>query len=101
MVPFPIILGAVFDKACLVWEEKCGAKGSCWIYDGVFLSRGITIWIMSASVITIVLYGISLKLYKEPKPSNNNTAITMKNGRENERFDQTNEQADDYITERF
>lgn len=25
--------GAVFDSACLVWEDKCGKPGVCWIYD--------------------------------------------------------------------
>lgn len=32
-VPYPILYGAVFDSACLVWEDKCGRPGVCWIYD--------------------------------------------------------------------
>ncbi|XP_065302928.2 solute carrier organic anion transporter family member 74D-like [Dermacentor albipictus] len=32
-IPYPILYGAVFDSACLVWEDKCGAPGVCWLYD--------------------------------------------------------------------
>ena len=99
MVPFPIILGAVFDKACLVWEDKCGEKGSCWIYDGKLLSRGITAWILSAGVLTAVLYGVALKMYKMPaddlEPYHED-----KDGARNNNIDATPEN-DLYISERF
>ena len=32
-IPYPLLFGYVMDKACLVWEEKCGQTGNCWIYD--------------------------------------------------------------------
>ena len=32
-IPYPLIFGAVVDSTCLVWEEKCGKTGNCWIYD--------------------------------------------------------------------
>ncbi|XP_067138901.1 solute carrier organic anion transporter family member 74D-like [Centruroides vittatus] len=32
-IPNPLIYGAITDTACMVWEEKCGKKGNCWIYD--------------------------------------------------------------------
>lgn len=25
--------GAILDSSCLVWEEKCGRRGNCWLYD--------------------------------------------------------------------
>ena len=31
-LPNPIIYGAVIDSSCLVWEQSCGKRGSCWVY---------------------------------------------------------------------
>ncbi|UYV61527.1 hypothetical protein LAZ67_1005171 [Cordylochernes scorpioides] len=32
-IPYPLVFGALTDAACLVWEEKCGETGNCWLYD--------------------------------------------------------------------
>ncbi len=32
-IPGPLIYGAVTDAACLIWEEWCGQRGNCWVYD--------------------------------------------------------------------
>ena len=33
LIPGPIIYGALIDSTCLVWDDACGIKGNCWIYD--------------------------------------------------------------------
>lgn len=32
-IPYPIIYGALMDASCAVWEDRCGERGTCWIYD--------------------------------------------------------------------
>lgn len=32
-IPYPLIFGAIVDSTCVVWQEICGSKGNCWIYD--------------------------------------------------------------------
>ncbi|OQV20302.1 Solute carrier organic anion transporter family member 4C1 [Hypsibius exemplaris] len=33
-IPGPIIMGALFDSACRLWNtQSCGAKGACLVYD--------------------------------------------------------------------
>lgn len=32
-IPYPLVFGAIADSTCLVWEEKCGKQGNCWVYD--------------------------------------------------------------------
>ncbi|ROT68392.1 Solute carrier organic anion transporter family member 5A1 [Penaeus vannamei] len=32
-IPAPIIMGAIIDSACLVWDTSCGRTGNCWLYD--------------------------------------------------------------------
>ncbi|KAK8733345.1 hypothetical protein OTU49_006596, partial [Cherax quadricarinatus] len=32
-IPAPIMMGAIIDSACLVWDNKCGRSGNCWLYD--------------------------------------------------------------------
>ncbi|XP_076057291.1 solute carrier organic anion transporter family member 1A1-like [Oratosquilla oratoria] len=29
----PIIVGWAIDKTCILWENKCGKTGFCWLYD--------------------------------------------------------------------
>lgn len=48
-MPCPIIYGAVVDSACLFWEENCGKRGACRIYDPVKFRQvfhGVTAFIM-------------------------------------------------------
>ena len=37
-IPSPIIVGALFDSSCLYWQEDCGDRGNCWVYDNDDLS---------------------------------------------------------------
>ncbi|KAL1419716.1 hypothetical protein MTO96_024985 [Rhipicephalus appendiculatus] len=32
-IPYPLIYGALTDASCIVWEDRCGKRGGCWIYD--------------------------------------------------------------------
>ncbi|RXG68111.1 Solute carrier organic anion transporter family member 5A1 [Armadillidium vulgare] len=32
-IPAPIIMGAVVDSSCIIWDNTCGQKGNCWLYD--------------------------------------------------------------------
>ena len=32
-MPYPLIFGAIVDSTCKIWENTCGKKGNCWLYD--------------------------------------------------------------------
>uniref|UniRef100_A0A0P4W833 Solute carrier organic anion transporter family member n=1 Tax=Scylla olivacea TaxID=85551 RepID=A0A0P4W833_SCYOL len=32
-IPAPVVFGWAIDAACRLWEESCGGRGSCWLYD--------------------------------------------------------------------
>ncbi|XP_077990525.1 solute carrier organic anion transporter family member 4A1-like [Glandiceps talaboti] len=38
-IPGLVTFGTVIDRACLLWGEKCGERGSCWHYDNSQLSH--------------------------------------------------------------
>ena len=65
--PWPLLFGAVLDNACLVWQENCGEKGSCWIYDNVKMGQGIFIIVLVCKFIAFVALAIATRLYKPPK----------------------------------
>ena len=65
-VPAPQILGALFDRSCIVWQESCGETGSCWIYDSDELAWALS-WVtflVSAGCGLCILLG--LILYRPP-----------------------------------
>ncbi|XP_027705915.1 solute carrier organic anion transporter family member 4A1 isoform X2 [Vombatus ursinus] len=38
-IPGPIAFGWVIDKACLLWQDRCGDQGSCYIYQNSAMSH--------------------------------------------------------------
>lgn len=38
-VPTPVLFGYLVDSSCVTWEESCGQRGSCWIYNGRDFSK--------------------------------------------------------------
>lgn len=50
-IPGPIIIGAIFDSACILWQDECGDRGSCWVYENTRLSVGA----LSSALIGIFL----------------------------------------------
>ncbi|CAN8018134.1 unnamed protein product [Ixodes persulcatus] len=51
-IPYPLIHGAVIDASCIVWEDRCGESGACWIYDLQklrYLIHGVTTLVLVLS----------------------------------------------------
>ena len=32
-IPGPILYGVIFDSSCIYWQEDCGRRGNCWVYN--------------------------------------------------------------------
>ena len=93
-IPYPLIFGAVVDSTCLVWEEKCGKTGNCWIYDqdkfryylhgtalafmcvGSLMDLGI-IWNAKKRLTNFYDDPIDSKVEKETTNGDNNNVIAM------------------------
>ena len=73
-VPGPIVFGIVFDTACLVWQEKCDGRGSCWIYDTQFLAEGIFWACVIVKLISSAGFFLALVLYRPPPPEQTDDA---------------------------
>lgn len=48
-IPGPLVYGIITDAACLIWEESCGRRGNCWVYDSTKFKN--------------YLHGLTLALY--------------------------------------
>lgn len=42
--PSPIIVGSVIDSACLLWNNVCGRRGACLLYDAAALRIRYTVF---------------------------------------------------------
>ena len=67
-IPGPVIYGAVIDKACLFWKESCDddETGACYYYDNANLSNFFLGLSLGCKGVAIILYALSLVLYKPP-----------------------------------
>ena len=62
-IPGPLIVGALFDASCMHWQDTCGDRGNCWVYNKEDLSLkifGVTIGIR---IVAILLAFCTWKFY--------------------------------------
>ncbi|XP_064077325.1 LOW QUALITY PROTEIN: solute carrier organic anion transporter family member 74D-like [Macrobrachium nipponense] len=70
-IPAPIIMGAIVDSACLIWDKTCGKYGNCWLYDSdkfrliIHLVPAIFIFISVIGDIVVFHYSRQMDLYGE------------------------------------
>jgi organic anion transporter 4A/organic anion transporter 4C len=60
------MMGAVFDSTCVVWQEKCGGRGSCWVYDSVQLGFRVFIMAVIVKLMGAMFFTMTLCFYKAP-----------------------------------
>ena len=65
-VPGPIVFGVIFDTACLVWQYRCDERGSCWIYDSLFVAEGIFWACVVVKSISSLGFLLALLVYRPP-----------------------------------
>ena len=65
-VPAPFIFGALFDKSCIAWQEKCEGTGSCWIYNSDDLAVGLTLVIIIVTFFNALCFFLAFIIYKPP-----------------------------------
>ena len=53
-IPGPIVMGALFDASCEFWQEQCGERGNCWVYNNEGLSLRIFGVIGSARILAVI-----------------------------------------------
>ena len=81
-LPGPILFGAVFDNACLLWQDKCGERGSCSYYDVDRIGLHVFILMISIKVVSLLFLTWVWLLYKPPKTEENGTSPVRQNKNE-------------------
>ncbi|XP_064621042.1 solute carrier organic anion transporter family member 4C1-like [Lineus longissimus] len=54
--PSPIFYGSIIDSACIQWQEKCGERGTCWVYDNNALGLRMFLINLAVLIVCAVLY---------------------------------------------
>ena len=84
-IPGPIVMGALFDASCEFWEEQCGERGNCWVYNNEDLSLRIFGVIGSARIVSVicaicicVFFDVTLCKRNKPETSaKDNSSMSM------------------------
>ena len=66
-VPGPLLFGAIFDSVCILWQNECGERGNCWLYDNAKLSYYVTALAMPCQFIALLLFFLSWLTYPKKK----------------------------------
>lgn len=71
LIPGPIIYGIVIDNTCTMWNNICGIRGNCQLYDQETFRYNVNALSMLLTFVGIFLdlilwhYGKNMKLYDE------------------------------------
>lgn len=69
-IPGPVLTGYVIDTACGLWQDLCGARGSCEVYDRYEMSWRLFTWWCCVKVFSGSMYILAMIFWKEPAKSN-------------------------------
>ncbi|CAH1251562.1 SLCO4C1 [Branchiostoma lanceolatum] len=72
-IPGPIVFGRIIDSTCLLWQEKCGERGSCWLYDKESMAVKFLMVALIWQALSLVGFALALWSYKPPL----NTTVTQ------------------------
>lgn len=72
-VPGPLIFGLLFDDSCLLWQEECGLRGNCWIYDRSQLSYNVISLGFPTYFLGFVFFFLAWLTFSEKKEDNTNS----------------------------
>ena len=70
-VPGPLLFGLIFDVSCLLWQEECGRRGNCWVYDKQQLSYYIISLGFPACSLALVLFFLAFITFPKNKEEKN------------------------------
>ena len=65
-MPGPVLLGAIIDSSCDIWQHSCGVQGSCWVYDKSAMGVRVMLWFVGLKVCGAFLFLIASIVYKPP-----------------------------------
>merc|ERR1711997_304484 len=64
MLPSPIIMGAIIDKTCTLWQMECGEQSNCILYD-LDLMRKYVMSFTASIMIIGVLFDVAVWYYSK------------------------------------
>ncbi|XP_076024060.1 solute carrier organic anion transporter family member 4A1 [Genypterus blacodes] len=68
-IPGPIAFGSVIDISCLMWQDKCGDQGSCYLYQNSAMSRYILMAGIIYKVLGSIFFLLASVMYQPPPES--------------------------------
>ena len=69
-IPGPILFGLLFDAACLEWQDDCGRRGNCWVYNNDQLSWSALALAAPCLVISSSFFFLAWLTYPKQRESN-------------------------------
>uniref|UniRef100_A0A3Q3IDE3 Solute carrier organic anion transporter family member n=1 Tax=Monopterus albus TaxID=43700 RepID=A0A3Q3IDE3_MONAL len=68
-IPGPIAFGSVIDISCLLWQDRCGEQGSCYLYHNSTMSQYTLVAGIIYKVLGAVFFLLATVLYQPPPES--------------------------------
>lgn len=99
-VPGPIIIGAIIDQSCILWNEQCGKRTFCWKYDNFLLSVLLTVALVTLKIFTATFFFLAWYFYnqreiKAQEGKGVNQAISSKETTDNYHIQFANDSGED------
>lgn len=74
-IPGPVLTGSVIDSACALWQDICGSRGACWVYNRFEMSWRLFAWWIAVKIFSALTFYLSSKLHKSPRQDSNSSTL--------------------------
>lgn len=65
-IPAPILFGVLMDASCVLWQNTCGHRGSCRVYDNASMSRYVLAVSVTGKALSSSCFFLAWFLYRAP-----------------------------------
>ena len=65
-MPGPLLMGALWDNSCRVWQSGCDKGGSCWMYNRWTMAVSLVLLGVAVRLVSASLYFVAVWCYKPP-----------------------------------
>ena len=98
-MPGSILFGAVLDKSCILWEEKCDNSGSCLYYNNYHMAMYMLGICVLNKLLSSIFSFLAWRLYKTRPIDGNNGNLgldgNLANGSVNQAYVITGSESND------
>ena len=65
------------DASCTIWQDDCGERGSCWVYDHSELALRVCLLGVAYKLLSLTFHALTIFFYKPPQDDTKSDGLEL------------------------